>query len=57
MKLHVPHPRRAAEQRRLVRQQRAARVRRAVRQAHLADRTAVYDWEAELEMRRRGRSR
>jgi hypothetical protein len=53
MNLHLPHPRRAARERRLAMQRRIAV---AVARAHLADRTEqTWDWAAELERRRRQR--
>jgi hypothetical protein len=53
MNLHLPHPRRAA---RLRREAQARRLAIAVRRAHLADRTQqTWDWQAELERRRRAR--
>lgn len=54
MRLHVPHPRKAAKQRRQARHQQAARVERAVRRSGLRSRAADYDWTAELE-RQQGR--
>jgi hypothetical protein len=54
MRLHLPHPRRAARQRR---RDQDMRLRQAIDVARLADRTQqTWDWQAELE-RRRGRGR
>jgi hypothetical protein len=53
MRLHLPHPRRAA---RLRREAQDRAIMLAVRRAHLADRTQqTWDWAAELERRRRAR--
>lgn len=43
MRLHVPHPRKAAKQRRQARHQQAARVERAVRRSGLRSRAADYE--------------
>jgi hypothetical protein len=54
VRLHLPHPRRAARQRR---RDQDTRLRRAVDAARLADRDTTYDWEQELRRRQRGRVR